>query len=43
MIKPLNKEYLFNFSKIKFNLDFSDIIKELTSLKKELFFCKNNS
>lgn len=42
MIKSVKKEYLFNFSKIKFELDFSDIIEELTSLKKELIFCKNN-
>ena len=42
MIKPLNKEYLFNFSKIKFNLDFSEIIEELTSLKKELIACGND-
>lgn len=42
MIKSVKKEYLFNFSKIKFDLDFSDIIEELTSLKKELIFCKNN-
>lgn len=42
MIKPLNKEYLFNFSKIKFNLDFSEIIEELTSFKKELIACGND-
>ena len=36
MIKPLNKEYLFNFSKIKFNLDFSEIIEKINFFKKRI-------